>query len=704
MQKLLSLILVLSITFTWAGYLEPPFEEYLNGLADNALVRSIVIMADQVDIGQLDRKMSIRNADLQERHYVIVSALMNKCLESQRDILSYLHIQKNRGNVLSFRSFWLSNSIAVICKKSTLLEVAARHDVDIIYQDLPVAPIDIGSAFGPFADPDSYEWGLAMIRADSLWRKGVTGLGRLGFVLDVGVYLHHRCLLTRWRGRNGALPEHAWKDAIGSSLYPYDPIGRGSHICGTLVGGYPGDTVGVAFGGQWIANNAINQGVGAQFDSDIREAYNWAADPDGEPSTVYDVPDASCNSWGVHGGIGGYLDCDRRWNREIFNLEAAGCLLVFGAGGMGPVSQSLVSPANICTTYTLNYSVGSVDSRELIASNSSRGPTDCTMYDSIYWIKPEVVAPGVNIRSCYRTHDTAYTYMSGSSFANAHLAGAFMLLRQYNTNATPDTIKKVLMYTARDKGQPGEDNIYGWGIIDCAAALQAMPRGPSLAYMSYQIFDDFGNGNNNGLPDPGERVQMVDTIWSSGGRSATGITGILRVRPGFNYVVIEDSTATFGDLDSVEGANRKGHNNPDRLQFRVLSNIPDSDSILPFVLALRSNSGTYRVENIYAVRRGYEPVSINIEKPAHLPTEFDLNVVSPARKVLRISCELPGPGHVTLKLYNVTGSLVKTLFEREEKGGIKMFALDSKNLGAGIYFLDLGYNDNRIVKKVVLID
>lgn len=287
--------------------------------------------------------------------------------------------------------------------------------------------------------------------------------------------------------------------------------------------------------------------------------------------------------------------------------------------------------------------------------------------------------------------------------AQAHPVGAFLLLRQYNTNITPDSAKKILMYTAVDRGTPGEDSVYGWGIIDCWRALQAMPRSPSLAYAGHAIIDNWGNGNNNGRADPGERVQMVDTIWSAGGRRATGITGILRVRPGFNYVVIEDSTATFGDLDSLEGPNRKGNNNVDRFQFRVLSGIPDADSVLPFVLALRSNAGTYRVENIFAHWRGYTPVRIAEDSREEIPAQFTLRVRSPARNLIQVSYGLPQRGWISLKLYDTGGRLVETLHSGLTEPGMKQLVVDASRLPNGVYFVDYSVDNHNIVRKMTVL-
>ena len=43
----------------------------------------------------------------------------------------------------------------------------------------------------------------------------------------------------------------------------------------------------------WIADNAINQGVGSAFDNDVIDAFQWFANPDGNLSTTDDVPDVA---------------------------------------------------------------------------------------------------------------------------------------------------------------------------------------------------------------------------------------------------------------------------------------------------------------------------------------------------------------------------------------------------------------------------
>ncbi|WP_417898228.1 S8 family serine peptidase [Bacillus haimaensis] len=92
-------------------------------------------------------------------------------------------------------------------------------------------------------------------------------------------------------------------------------------------------------------------------------------------------------------------------------------------------------------------------SGDTLASFSSKGPSG-TLYD----IKPEVTAPGVNILSTVPSYiqnkeDTsdysqAYQRLSGTSMASPQVAGVAALLLESNPDYTPGDIKSLLMNTA----------------------------------------------------------------------------------------------------------------------------------------------------------------------------------------------------------------------------------------------------------------
>jgi serine protease len=63
-----------------------------------------------------------------------------------------------------------------------------------------------------------------------------------------------------------------------------------------------------------------------------------------------------------------------------------------------------------------------------------------------------------------------YYFYQGTSMASPHVAGVAALLIS-NGVTGPDNVRKALQETAKDRGAPGWDPEYGWGIVDAYAAL-----------------------------------------------------------------------------------------------------------------------------------------------------------------------------------------------------------------------------------------
>ena len=112
-----------------------------------------------------------------------------------------------------------------------------------------------------------------------------------------------------------------------------------------------------------------------------------------DANTTSDVPDVILNSWGVPRGL--FIPCSQTFWEVIDNVEAAGIVTVFAAGNEGPNPQTMRDPADRAATPLNSFSVGAVDNNKVIGDFSSRGPSSCDTTQ----IKPEVVAPGVLVRS-----------------------------------------------------------------------------------------------------------------------------------------------------------------------------------------------------------------------------------------------------------------------------------------------------------------
>lgn len=110
-----------------------------------------------------------------------------------------------------------------------------------------------------------------------------------------------------------------------------------------------------------------------------------------------------------------------------------------------------------------------------MAEFSSRGP------NNDLWIKPEIMAPGVNIHSATIVRAavpgggmpdaTGYISASGTSMATPHVAGAVALIRQANSDWTSMQVKAALVNTARWMAGQGTVMDQGNGAMDLARAI-----------------------------------------------------------------------------------------------------------------------------------------------------------------------------------------------------------------------------------------
>jgi subtilisin family serine protease len=77
---------------------------------------------------------------------------------------------------------------------------------------------------------------------------------------------------------------------------------------------------------------------------------------------------------------------------------------------------------------------------------------------------------------------SGYGKGSGTSFAAPMVAGAAALAWSINPNLTPDEVRSILFTTAKDLGETGWDDVYGWGRLDVGAvAAKAYARLPEPA-------------------------------------------------------------------------------------------------------------------------------------------------------------------------------------------------------------------------------
>ena len=178
--------------------------------------------------------------------------------------------------------------------------------------------------------------------------------------------------------------------------------------------------------------------------------------------------------------VGNLKDKQKRQEliRKVEEAWENGIIVVCAAGNLGPERGS-ISPLGISRkVITVGCHDGKLfsDNENRCETYSGRGPTRNAIK------KPDIVAPGTDIISCnvhfYQTgkktyekviYKNAYVEKSGTSMATPMVSGAAALLLQKNPYMTQEQIKKKILYTAIDMGEPWTKQ--GWGMLNIRRAL-----------------------------------------------------------------------------------------------------------------------------------------------------------------------------------------------------------------------------------------
>lgn len=186
------------------------------------------------------------------------------------------------------------------------------------------------------------------------------------------------------------------------------------------------------------------------------------------------------NSWGMYspgwdfppGHPGNYSDNPNHpFNVIVGSLEAASADILFAAGNCGRDCPSGkcgfgVTPS-ICgaNSHPAVLSVGGVDISGARVGYSSQGP------GRLARMKPDIMS---------YTHfagSGVYPEDSGTSAACPVAAGIIAAIRSQprTTPISPLQMQSLVKKTAQDRSTVGFDDDYGWGILDTAALLAALP-------------------------------------------------------------------------------------------------------------------------------------------------------------------------------------------------------------------------------------
>jgi len=334
---------------------------------------------------------------------------------------------------------------------------------------------------------------MDLISAQSAWDT-TTGNGSVVIaIIDSGIRITHNDISSNiWingadpigggdSDGNGYLDDYYGWDFVGNDNNIDDDNGHGTMVSGIsgAVGNNGTGVAGICWDCKIMGLKVLDEFGGGDGDNLI-DAINYATDKG------VDIINMSL----------GQTAPDSLLEAACANAEAAGILLIAAMGNVnaeyGIKKESILYPA----AFDSVMGVGAVNDNGLIADFSVVGN---------YPYTTEITAPGVDITSTYREHNSSYATGDGTSFAAPIVSGVAALIKTVTPTITLADLRSRLQTSANDAGRPGKDAVYGYGILD---ANKAVINGVGSSILPNEDIEDLFNFPN---PVTGEQTTFIFT-------------------------------------------------------------------------------------------------------------------------------------------------------------------------------------------------
>jgi subtilisin family serine protease len=426
---------------------------------------------------------------------------------------------------------------------------------------------------------------------------------------------------------------------------------HGTQVLSVLAGYSPGNLIGPAYAAQFLLAKTDHLTLENQQDED-----NWVAAVEWAENLGADVISSSVGYAYELGYTYEDLDGNTAASTIAADMAVKKGVSVFNSAGNVEknIWEHIIVPADGDSV----IAIGAVTPDGDYVAFSSPGPT----YDGR--IKPDLAAQGqytycVNPRSTDR-----YTTADGTSVACPLGSGAGAIVLSIMPTMTPVELRDLLVKHASQANNP--DNFRGYGIIDLEKTIFDLIGEPVVSVSNFDAIPRDGNNLIQWIVD----LEIANEKWLISRRTPTTQFVEIGELAGREFGISEE-TYSFFDFQ-VEG----GESFIYKVSAQYLSGtISEIDTT-----HLQSN----------------EPSTVSLSP----------NFPNPFNSETKIIFGLNTPQQVSLKIYDITGQLVKTLIDNQELDAqfhhILWDGTNNQNhsISSGTYFIRLTANGVQNMMKM----
>ncbi|MFC1616815.1 S8 family serine peptidase [Candidatus Margulisiibacteriota bacterium] len=317
------------------------------------------------------------------------------------------------------------------------------------------------------------QWNIPLVNVDAAWdiEQGKSSI--IVAVIDTGVDWLHEDLKNKIWANSGEIADNGidddnngfiddirgWDFVSEISSYsgddfaprdnnPTDKQGHGTFVSG-IIAAETNNSLGIA----GVAPNCVIMPVRAGYktsnnggsfnNDDAADAIVYAADNGAQIINL---------SWGASASGG---ESDKIVEDAVNYAQTKGVIVVAAAGN----ESTDIDIDNFIPAY--------FDDVIAVSAIDATGNFDARY--SNYGERVDISAPGTEILSTsYSSLHNNYSSDTGTSFATPHVSGIIALLLSKNSNVD---VYEAITTMATDKGDPGRDEYYGYGVIDAYQTL-----------------------------------------------------------------------------------------------------------------------------------------------------------------------------------------------------------------------------------------